>query len=282
MKRAFTLIELLVVIAIIAILAAILFPVFAQAKAAAKKTQALSNAKQTSMGILMYMNDSDDVFPVGSGCAWFYPWDGGWAWDTQPYIKSLPILRDPSDPLSKAWYQTWFDKNATVNISFASNGLQAWDGAAAKWNLFGVMGMNQGPQTITPRCTAGNQWMGNMITNSGAVTQSADTILLAGRYNGDNMFGQGDMLSGVNWWDYSGPGMLPDGSLDGTQPYKTGDAKGNQTVINKDQRFGAIAAVYANNGIFTFTDGHAKAMNPVATNPNPSTQPSKNMWNARR
>jgi len=129
MKRAFTLIELLVVIAIIAILAAILFPVFAQAKAAAKKTQALSNAKQASLGILMYMGDSDDVFPVGSGCGWFYPQDGGWAWDTQPYIKSLPILRDPSDPLAKTFWQTWFDKNATVGISFASNGLQAWDAA---------------------------------------------------------------------------------------------------------------------------------------------------------
>jgi len=277
MKRAFTLIELLVVIAIIAILAAILFPVFAQAKAAAKKTQALSNAKQASLGILMYMGDSDDVFPVGSGCGWFYPQDGGWAWDTQPYIKSLPILRDPSDPLAKTFWQTWFDKNATVGISFASNGLQAWDGGASKWNLFGVMGMNQGPQADTPRCRTSSQWMGNMTTNQTSVTQVASTIMLAGRYSGDNMFGQGDMMSGVNWWDYTGPGLLPDGSQDGTKSYSA-----NGVVINKDQRFGAIAAVYANNGIFTFVDGHAKAMNPVATNPNPSTRPTENMWNARR
>jgi prepilin-type N-terminal cleavage/methylation domain-containing protein len=62
-SKGFTLIELLVVIAIIAILAAILFPVFAQAKLAAKKTQDLSNLKQVGLGALMYSNDYDDFFP---------------------------------------------------------------------------------------------------------------------------------------------------------------------------------------------------------------------------
>ncbi len=68
MKKAFTLIELLVVIAIIAILAAILFPVFAQAKAAAKKTAAISNQKQINLGIILYTADYDDVYPRGDGC----------------------------------------------------------------------------------------------------------------------------------------------------------------------------------------------------------------------
>ena len=64
MKKAFTLIELLVVIAIIAILAAILFPVFAQAKEAAKKTQCLSNMKNVGLAVIMYGGDSDDVYPL--------------------------------------------------------------------------------------------------------------------------------------------------------------------------------------------------------------------------
>jgi prepilin-type N-terminal cleavage/methylation domain-containing protein len=63
-KRAFTLIELLVVIAIIAILAAILFPVFAQAKLAAKKTQTLAQFKQTGLAANIYITDADDVFPL--------------------------------------------------------------------------------------------------------------------------------------------------------------------------------------------------------------------------
>ncbi len=62
-RNAFTLIELLVVIAIIAILAAILFPVFAQAKKAAKGTVALSNVKQMNLGAILYSNDNDDIFP---------------------------------------------------------------------------------------------------------------------------------------------------------------------------------------------------------------------------
>ena len=62
-KRGFTLIELLVVIAIIAILAAILFPVFAQAKAQAKKIACLSNGRQIGMALMMYINDSDDRYP---------------------------------------------------------------------------------------------------------------------------------------------------------------------------------------------------------------------------
>ena len=63
MKRAFTLIELLVVIAIIAILAAILFPVFAQARTAAKKTADLNNTKQLGIGTQLYLSDNDDMYP---------------------------------------------------------------------------------------------------------------------------------------------------------------------------------------------------------------------------
>ena len=69
MKKAFTLIELLVVIAIIAILAAILFPVFAQAKVAAKKTAGLSNIKQVGTAIQIYVADYDDILPRQDTCS---------------------------------------------------------------------------------------------------------------------------------------------------------------------------------------------------------------------
>ena len=98
MKRAFTLIELLVVIAIIAILAAILFPVFAQAKEAAKKTSCLSNDKQMATALFMYAGDSDDTLCQTS---WesdaLHPYQVHWSFLMQPYIKSYDMFRCPSD-----------------------------------------------------------------------------------------------------------------------------------------------------------------------------------------
>jgi prepilin-type N-terminal cleavage/methylation domain-containing protein len=78
-RKGFTLIELLVVIAIIAILAAILFPVFAQAKEAAKKTAALSNVKQLGTSVNIYLSDSDDVMPLGHVASTAY---GAHTWDS--------------------------------------------------------------------------------------------------------------------------------------------------------------------------------------------------------
>ena len=74
-NKAFTLIELLVVIAIIAILAAILFPVFAQAKTAAKGAADLSNMKQMALGTVMYSGDNDDLFPTAFGKDCSGNWD---------------------------------------------------------------------------------------------------------------------------------------------------------------------------------------------------------------
>src|ERR1051326_5185091 len=65
-RRGFTLIELLVVIAIIAILAAILFPVFAQAREKARQSTCQSNFKQIGMAVMMYLQDNDEMFPLGA------------------------------------------------------------------------------------------------------------------------------------------------------------------------------------------------------------------------
>lgn len=137
-RRAFTLIELLVVIAIIAILAAILFPVFAQAKEAAKKTADLSNLKQSGTSTAIYLTDADDVYPLGyrftpdatpGGGTWRFNFfvtaplgwvnDGlhdtparmnedsvHWSNSLQPYMKNYGLYEAPGMP--------------TVNIGFAS------------------------------------------------------------------------------------------------------------------------------------------------------------------
>ena len=101
-RRAFTLIELLVVIAIIAILAAVLFPVFAQAREKARQTSCLSNLKQMGLAYTMYMGDCDETLPItimsGPSASWINA--------SQPYIKNRGIYRCMSDKSAKKWAVT--------------------------------------------------------------------------------------------------------------------------------------------------------------------------------
>lgn len=97
-RSAFTLIELLVVIAIIALLAAILFPVFAKAREKARQASCLSNQKQLGLGIMQYLQDYDEQMPV--------VWDTNrapavnWGIEIYPYVKSLSVFKCPSNPTS--------------------------------------------------------------------------------------------------------------------------------------------------------------------------------------
>lgn len=105
MKKAFTLIELLVVIAIIAILAAILFPVFASAKESARKTSCLNNSKQIATALYSYTIDNDDMPPQTSWESELtrQPFNQGgkyqihWTYLLQPYVKNWAIFTCPSD-----------------------------------------------------------------------------------------------------------------------------------------------------------------------------------------
>jgi len=144
---AFTLIELLVVIAIIAILAAILFPVFAQAREKARQTSCLSNNKQFGLGIMMYVQDYDETFPIG--CAkgnntyyWNFnlptpynwrpipPTDGRvlaaqvhWGNSIQPYIKNWGIMACPSGPEVRLGIPDYATPNVPwYNVSYTYNG----------------------------------------------------------------------------------------------------------------------------------------------------------------
>ncbi len=104
-RKGFTLIELLVVIAIIAILAAILFPVFARARENARRSSCQSNLKQIGLGFAQYTQDYDEKLPATDGWYRTSPTGPTATWDLliQPYVKSTQILTCPSDSASKTW-----------------------------------------------------------------------------------------------------------------------------------------------------------------------------------
>ena len=131
MKRGFTLIELLVVIAIIAILAAILFPVFARAREKARQTSCLSNMKQLALGKLMYLQDYDERFgresfyyygDIAMGESYARAWFGDY---TQPYVMNRNILECPSYSWTYSSYRSdwgpYVGSYAFININRDAN-----------------------------------------------------------------------------------------------------------------------------------------------------------------
>ncbi len=172
MRTGFTLIELLVVIAIIAILAAILFPVFAQARDKARQTACLSNMKQASLAMIMYQQDYDETFPLADQeyKGETYNYDMSWISAVQPYVKNLAMFvcpngaYDPStdgkpdaDPTHSgtAGSETDSSKYTTIGGPVASYGFpptqQVLQGATTISN-YAYFGGNPpyGPYTKTP------------------------------------------------------------------------------------------------------------------------------------
>lgn len=99
-RDAFTLIELLVVIAIVAVLAALLFPVFSAAKEAGKKTACLSNVRQLTMGVVLYSGDFDDVLPPLANETNAVLWTD----ITKPYVRAETVNLCPSDSAARVSY----------------------------------------------------------------------------------------------------------------------------------------------------------------------------------
>jgi len=110
-NKGFTLIELLVVIAIIAILAAILFPVFARVREKARTTSCLSNEKQLGLGLAQYTEDYDETMPLNLSGGYE---DAGWAARIYPYVKSVAVFECPDDSEARTSHPISYGINANV------------------------------------------------------------------------------------------------------------------------------------------------------------------------
>lgn len=115
-QRAFTLIELLVVIAIIAVLAALLFPVFAKARERGQATVCLSNCRQIGLAFMQYLQENEDRFPLTSETGATL----SWVYTLQPYIKNTQVYRCPNDT-SKNWGTGAFEQRGIRHSSYSLN-----------------------------------------------------------------------------------------------------------------------------------------------------------------
>lgn len=275
-KGGFTLIELLVVIAIIAILAAILFPVFAQAREKARAASCLSNEKQVALSLVMYTQDYDECYPVS------YWWDGwskgglGWTVAVQPYVKNLNVFACPSDsgafqkaPIASNWW-------CGVYLTYVGNAVHGgWSGS---YNYaWGPIGYSDGPDAPSWF------WMEQGAQSEAKMTQPAATILIAEKYAADNLQYNtaGDHFPGANCSNGAPTGdvitndmgdfgqQMPDGTRDPKAAYPNGPD-------------GAVSAHHSQQANFAFCDGHVKSMRPSATNPDPNNHPELNLWNGTR
>lgn len=277
----FTLIELLVVIAIIAILASILFPVFAQAKQAAKKTVAISDMKQGALATIMYLGDNDDSYPLSdsgsiNGAGWGYgPPDTVPFQVLQPYCKNTKFEIDPMD--------TWQSEDQRISDECQYMGCTlANANPTQRAYALGVrsnLGYNFA--FFSPwiyQLQSSGFYIGSGSVSNSQVTQPAHTLIY-----GTSIWNRvgGTPSGGGNWvvqtpcWDDSKGNLLPPmsnyqnyagagqfyGYFSGWQPNPTAwNVYGGLWPYYNQTSSTAAAAAQNGDVVIGFADGHTKAM----------------------
>jgi prepilin-type N-terminal cleavage/methylation domain-containing protein/prepilin-type processing-associated H-X9-DG protein len=260
-RSGFTLIELLVVIAIIAILAAILFPVFAQAREKARSITCESNEKQLGLAIIQYGQDFDETYPIAQ-INWDGSWNGNanWAGEILPYVNTIDVYHCPDDTLetpAQLASQSW----AGAPISYGCNGADEWDNAIQGFQFRGVFAWIQQ-----------SAFANNNVRTESQVNFPASTIALADEHcdvldNTPNAYVvssnfYGDVITG-----YFGDNDTPN-------PYATG--------MYPNGTSGCISASHTGRANFLYVDGHVKSLLPLATCPQGASGAAGDQWDAIR
>jgi prepilin-type N-terminal cleavage/methylation domain-containing protein/prepilin-type processing-associated H-X9-DG protein len=245
-RSAFTLIELLVVIAIIAILAAILFPVFAQAREKARSIACLSNEKQIGLGIIQYQQDYDEKNPGGMNG---YGGGSGYAGQIYPYVKSTKVFHCPDDPTvtNNATASYAINSNTTIanptNQSCSTNGdslpISAY-ASPAKTVLLTEVIQSYG-YDVNTELTTTNTSCGGSPSASG----------LGQNYNPNGYNGQ------------QNAGTPTDGRL----KYVTGYFAGITAASTSAGAFKTPLGIHQQSSNFIMADGHAKSLRASSVSP---------------
>jgi prepilin-type N-terminal cleavage/methylation domain-containing protein/prepilin-type processing-associated H-X9-DG protein len=270
-SSGFTLIELLVVIAIIAILAAILFPVFASAREKARQTSCSSNLKQLGLAFTQYAQDYDESLPVGYDFNWYgnEGWGTGglcgWPGEVLPYVKTLNVYTCPDDSAGNELLNdsnppaglTLWGSNGNA-LSYKANGFCGWSNSAG-WFA------NYSPLAIL------NSWMGNGIQGNSSsmskVTAPSSTILLF-ESHADQCLAYGKINSSTNMSSnactsaFQQEGCVTTATGVGDGLGFPGTGWGNLVSSNN---YGAVSATHSGMSNFLYCDGHVKTLNPMNT-----------------
>ncbi len=252
--RAFTLIELLVVIAIIALLAAILFPVFQSVRENARRTACLSNQKQLGLALMQYVQDNDETYPSGALLLVnpVAPTGLGWAGQCFPYVKSIGIYACPDDataPTVQAGTTVGYPMSYGINTSAAGDKLSDFKAPASTVMLFEVSG---DPALITDP-SEGTQGY-TAAPPSGFMSTAGD--------------GAGNIFCRVKGFDANHVVLATDDdSHPPTIQYATGAMgarwSANSTPDSKPAWFLGETGRHQNGSNYLMADGHAKFVFPA-------------------
>jgi prepilin-type N-terminal cleavage/methylation domain-containing protein/prepilin-type processing-associated H-X9-DG protein len=246
----FTLIELLVVIAIIAILAAILFPVFAQAREKARQSTCLSNSRQMGLGLSMYVQDYDDTYPWA-----IHPMadrNPAWGGLIHPYVKNLAVFQCPSQMDVNVGGRPETYKEAGPRNYSANSEVLAWLGG--------------------PAVEFGRPYNRQLRTLA-SIPEPANTIAIFDVSRAGTVFPRQNPFSpSHHWWSVLN---------DGVAYLAWRNPNANENVADNWDFVGLIR--HLGGGNYVFADGHAKWMKPEVTlRARQPAKPTGNMWQWER